>query len=86
MYNLACTSSTYSYAISTSKYIIHPAILDACLHLGVHRMFTGNTNDHEYYLPSGVESVILHDSFFSKGMPEELFVHVRFKAWRPGNV
>ena len=66
------------------KYVIHPAILDACIHLGVHRMFTGNINDQEYYLPSGVDSVTLHGAFLKKIMPEELFVHVRFKTWQPG--
>lgn len=70
---------------SVSKYVFHPAILDACLHLVAHRMFTGNTNDQEYYLPSAVESVVLHDGFVSTGMSEELYVHVRFKAWYPGN-
>lgn len=48
-------------------------------------MFTGNTNDQEYYLPSAVESVVLYDGFISTGMSEELYVHVRFRAWYPGN-
>lgn len=67
------------------KYVIHPAILDSCLHLGVHRILTGNTNDQEYYLPSKVDSVIVYDALISKGMPEDLFVYYRFKTWKPGS-
>ncbi|KAF7373671.1 Reducing polyketide synthase FUB1 [Mycena sanguinolenta] len=42
------------------EYIIHPAILDACLHVMVHPAFTGNADRNTYYLPSRVQWVVRH--------------------------
>lgn len=64
---------------------MHPAILDSCIHIGVHKMSTGCPDDNIYYLPSRVDSVIIHD-LLKKGLPDTVFVHMQFRRWRPDDL
>ncbi|KAK0195634.1 putative polyketide synthase [Armillaria mellea] len=42
------------------KYLLHPAILDACFHVTCFRSFHGNLDPNIYTLPSHIQSVQLH--------------------------
>ncbi|KAJ7583475.1 hypothetical protein C8J56DRAFT_1055239 [Mycena floridula] len=65
------------------QYIIHPAILDACLHVMVHPTFTGNADRNIYYLPSRVHLVTRYAGCIAGSLPEVVFAHATFKEWRP---
>ncbi|KAJ6512896.1 hypothetical protein C8R45DRAFT_1206846 [Mycena sanguinolenta] len=65
------------------EYIIHPAILDACLHVMVHPAFTGNADRNTYYLPSRVQWVVRHAGCTPGSLPEIIFAHATFRAWKP---
>jgi hypothetical protein len=63
-------------------YVLHPAILDAALHTGIHPMMTNNRNAHIFYLPASVQSVTIHDALL-RGMPEVVFSHITKRKWTP---
>ncbi|KIJ45418.1 hypothetical protein M422DRAFT_251189 [Sphaerobolus stellatus SS14] len=66
------------------KYIIHPSILDACFHIMVHPIFTGNTNSVAYYLPSKVKRAVLHDvNYFHQHGLDFMLSYVVLKSWKP---
>ncbi|KAF9466964.1 polyketide synthase [Collybia nuda] len=68
-------------------YILHPAMLDACFHIMVHPALTANADRNYYYLPAGVNSVVLHDpSFVKSAAPEFLFSYVKFQEWLPDSI
>lgn len=69
--------------LSVSDYVIHPAVLDSCLHAIVHPAFTGNADKGVYYLPSRIGAVVLPGRLHC-GLPETLYAHVVFKEWLPG--
>ncbi|KAF9553112.1 hypothetical protein CPC08DRAFT_822512 [Agrocybe pediades] len=66
------------------RYIFHPAVLDACLHIGVHPSMTANSNKSYYYLPSTIKRVVLHSSTSVKN--DVLYTHAVFKRWEPESV
>jgi hypothetical protein len=66
------------------NYRIHPAIFDAALHATAHPAFTGSFDQHLYFLPSKIATVIVHDALHEKPMPDSLFVHIVLRAWTPG--
>ncbi|KAH7925399.1 polyketide synthase [Leucogyrophana mollusca] len=68
------------------SYVIHPAILDSCLHVMVHPSFTANADRNVYYLPSRVDRVVLHKSRDRLILPEVIYVHAVFREWRPDNL
>ncbi|KIJ41950.1 hypothetical protein M422DRAFT_171681 [Sphaerobolus stellatus SS14] len=66
------------------NYVIHPAIFDACFHIMVYPLFTGNADRTGYYLPSCVDSIILHQpTFFSEQEPPLVYTYVKIKDWAP---
>ncbi|KZT01344.1 ketoacyl-synt-domain-containing protein [Laetiporus sulphureus 93-53] len=68
-------------------YIIHPAILDACIHVVVHPDFTGNPNKDVYYLPSRVGRFMYHGSLDNGRMlPDFLYAYAVLKEWLPGEL
>jgi hypothetical protein len=82
---LAYLSSFADIPFSLGEYILHPAVLDACFHVMVHPALTANADRNYYYLPAGVNSVILHDPDYVKSAtPEFLYSYVKFKEWLPG--
>jgi hypothetical protein len=66
--------------------VFHPAMLDACLHLTIHRNVTHNADRNAYYLPLSIDQVILHDSLLGDLCASEVFVHAVMREWTPGNV
>ncbi|KAJ7459820.1 hypothetical protein FB451DRAFT_1182121 [Mycena latifolia] len=68
-------------ALTDSPYIVNPAVLDSCLHALVHPKFTGDVNQNTYFLPSGIQEVILHAD---GKLPNTLFSYSTFREWHPG--
>ncbi|RDB25816.1 Reducing polyketide synthase FUB1 [Hypsizygus marmoreus] len=64
-------------------YVIHPAILDSCLHVMVHNAFTANADRNVYYLPSRVGHIIVHDLLARGPFPAVVFGHCVFRQWSP---
>ncbi|KAJ6492508.1 ketoacyl-synt-domain-containing protein [Mycena vitilis] len=65
------------------KLVLHPAILDASVHVLVHPLFTKNLERYAYYLPSGVKRLLLHEAFVAYKMPPTIFAHATLKRWTP---
>ncbi|KAI0364111.1 ketoacyl-synt-domain-containing protein [Pilatotrama ljubarskyi] len=66
-----------------ADYRIHPAILDASLHILVHPVVTGVNDPSQYYLPSRVGALVLHEALLHRPFPPTLYVHATFKTWTP---
>lgn len=73
-------------AISIADYRIHPAILDASLHILVHPVVTGVNDAARYYLPSRIGSLIVHDALLDRPFPPIVYTHAVFKAWTPATL
>ncbi|KAH9886258.1 ketoacyl-synt-domain-containing protein [Cubamyces lactineus] len=67
-------------------YRIHPAILDASLHVLVHPMVTGMLDTTRYYLPSRIGALVTHDALLSQPLPSTVYAHATFKAWTPATL
>ncbi|TFY55679.1 hypothetical protein EVJ58_g8093 [Rhodofomes roseus] len=67
---------------NVSDYRLHPAILDAALHIAVHPTITGALSQGRYYLPSKLGTMIIHDAL-AQGIPEKLYAHGVFVKWTP---
>ncbi|KAH7906790.1 hypothetical protein BJ138DRAFT_1071251 [Hygrophoropsis aurantiaca] len=69
------------------KYVIHPAILDACIHVVVHPRFTANTNRNIYYLPSRIHTFVLHDALSRDApFPSSVYAHAILREWLPNEM
>lgn len=66
---------------SLSDYRLHPAILDAAIHIMVHPMLTGNYDSDVYHLPSKISTV----RFMHSGqLPAVVFGYTTLVDWTPG--
>jgi hypothetical protein len=82
--SLVALEKEYTYLFpSDNRYIINPAILDSCLHVLVHPIFTGDTDQSTYYLPSRIREVVLHAD---GKLPAILYSHSNFREWHPGTL
>ncbi|KAF9795782.1 hypothetical protein IEO21_11072 [Rhodonia placenta] len=70
----------------SGRYRLHPAILDACLHMTAHRPFNGNYDQNAYYLPAHVDAVLLHRNLAEEQLPHHLYAHVVLKEWWPEQI
>ena len=68
---------------SDGRYLLHPAILDACLHVTGHKAFHGDFNPSTYYLPAHVEALVLHQPSQVSFFPAHIYAHIILKAWSP---
>ncbi len=69
---------------SIADYRIHPAILDASVHILVHPVVTGVNDAARYYLPSRIGALIIHDALVDRPFPPIVYTHATFKSWTPG--
>ncbi|KAI0694299.1 ketoacyl-synt-domain-containing protein [Cerioporus squamosus] len=69
-----------------SDYVIHPAILDAALHIAVHPRFTGNHDRAKYHLPSKIGAVKLCTDVRNKPFPSTIYSHATFVSWSPDHM
>ncbi|OBZ73483.1 Nonribosomal peptide synthetase 14 [Grifola frondosa] len=67
-------------------YRLHPAILDAALHVVVHPLLTGNRDKAQYYLPDKVGALIIHDPLLDKPFPRTFYAHATFSRWTPESI
>ncbi|KAJ7619690.1 hypothetical protein FB45DRAFT_931421 [Roridomyces roridus] len=67
-------------------YITHPAIIDACFHIGGYRPFHGDYTPNSYYLPARIFEMILHLPSKTRYFPMHVYAHVRIEEWRPDAV
>ena len=75
----------YLTTISDEDYIVHPAVLDASLHVLCYRPFHANLDANVYYLPDRIRRVILHHPPKAKYFPSSrLYVHHKIVEWLPG--
>ncbi|KAJ8495115.1 hypothetical protein ONZ45_g12996 [Pleurotus djamor] len=68
------------------KFIFHPAILDACLHVACFKPFHASTDPNTYHLPSSVGSVVLSAIPHMSVFPEVVYSHCKLKEWTPGGL
>ncbi|KAI0653728.1 ketoacyl-synt-domain-containing protein [Cubamyces menziesii] len=66
-----------------ADYRIHPAILDASLHILVHPIVTGINDPARYYLPSRIGALVVHDALLERPFPSTIYTYATFKAWTP---
>ncbi|KAK0453924.1 hypothetical protein EV421DRAFT_720319 [Armillaria borealis] len=64
-------------------YVLHPAILDSCIHSAVHHLFTGNMDPTSYFLPSKVDVVTLYDIPAPESLQKPLYAHIVRQKWSP---
>ncbi|KAG7091812.1 hypothetical protein E1B28_008215 [Marasmius oreades] len=67
-------------SLGSAGYIVHPILLDACLHGAVNPIFTQNTDTNSYYLPSSLKTVRVHRS--SLHQQGHLWSHIKLKEWK----
>ncbi|KAH9934350.1 uncharacterized protein B0H18DRAFT_1188403 [Fomitopsis serialis] len=72
---------------SLSNYIIHPGLLDACIHVLVHPRFTANWDSNVYYLPSALGSLaIRRESSLTQLLRGTLYAYVVLTEWSPDEI
>ncbi|KAJ7628955.1 acyl transferase domain-containing protein [Roridomyces roridus] len=67
-------------------YVLHPAILDACVHIATHRSFHGDHAPNNYYLPARLGEMILHNPPKARYFPSHVYSHVEFIKWIPDSI
>ncbi|KAF7330994.1 putative polyketide synthase [Mycena venus] len=68
---------------SSEQYILHPAILDACLHILGYKPFHGDLSPDIYYLPAGVKTLLLHKPSTRDLFPPFIYAHFKLVSWSP---
>ncbi|EIN09536.1 polyketide synthase [Punctularia strigosozonata HHB-11173 SS5] len=72
--------------VPTSHYVFDPAILDACIHVMVHPMITGNTDRNVYYLPSRFDFFSTYDALHRREFTDKLYAHGSRGRWTPEGI
>ncbi|KZT25650.1 ketoacyl-synt-domain-containing protein [Neolentinus lepideus HHB14362 ss-1] len=67
-------------------YHLHPAILDAALHIMVHPILTCCWDKTRYYLPSKVAAFTVHDALFENPFPRTVYAHGIMSSWSPKSI
>ncbi|KAJ3555005.1 hypothetical protein NM688_g2810 [Phlebia brevispora] len=67
-------------------YKLHPAVLDAALHVSQHPTLTGYGAGPYYYLPSKIGAVKVHDRLSQKPFPETVYSHGVLTKWTPSAI
>lgn len=82
---------TYIYSFSStdssmgrfSDYVMHPAILDAAIHVSVHPYLTGYKQGPRYYLPSKLGLFVVHEALIQRRFSGRLWAYGRMIEWCP---
>ncbi|KAJ7730966.1 putative polyketide synthase [Mycena maculata] len=69
-----------------TSYILHPAVLDACFQITGYRPFLGDYAPNNYYLPSRIGEIILHQPSKAAYFPPHIYAHVELSGWMPDSV
>ncbi|CCM02247.1 uncharacterized protein FIBRA_04328 [Fibroporia radiculosa] len=65
------------------NYILHPAILDACIHITAYKPFHGNHDPNGYYLPAEIGALYIHLPHQPSYFPKHIYEHVVVRGWTP---
>ena len=68
-------------SLSSEDYRLHPAVLDAAIHVAVHPILTGNYHPELYHLPSRASSVRL---LRHGPLPKTVYGYATLVKWTPG--
>ncbi|KAH9841048.1 uncharacterized protein C8Q71DRAFT_890608 [Rhodofomes roseus] len=72
---------------SQSNYVIHPALLDACLHVVVHPRFTSVSDTNVFYLPSALGSLVIErQNLLAPRLESTLYAYAVLTDWRPDEI
>ncbi|KAJ3513618.1 hypothetical protein NLJ89_g2846 [Agrocybe chaxingu] len=80
---LASIKGMDSVLASDGKYLLHPAILDACIQVSAYKPFHGDYDPNVYYLPAHVDAIIVHQALKPSYFPAHVYAHVELKSWFP---
>ncbi|KAF8898051.1 hypothetical protein CPB84DRAFT_1748061 [Gymnopilus junonius] len=80
---LASIKGTDAFLASDGKYILHPAILDACIQMTAYKPFHGDYDPNVYYLPAHVDAIIAHQPLKVNYFPAHIYAHIELKQWKP---
>ena len=69
---------------SFSDYRLHPAVLDAAIHIVAHPSLTGNHDPDLYHLPSKVGVFRLCPEYGKRPFPKSVYAHAVSVEWSPG--
>ncbi|KAH9944952.1 ketoacyl-synt-domain-containing protein [Epithele typhae] len=69
-----------------ADYVLHPAILDAAIHVETHPVLTGNFDPNLYHLPSRIHAFRLCSAFFEAELPEIVYSYATYEDWTPDSV
>jgi hypothetical protein len=64
---------------------VHPSILDACLQITAYKPYHRDFNQDVYYLPAGVDAVILHQPAKANYFPQHIYAHLKLSRWSPSS-
>ncbi|KAJ7757228.1 thiolase-like protein [Mycena maculata] len=65
-------------------YLLHPAIMDACIHITFHPDVSKQYSKDIIYLPSAIEHFIFYRP--GKNSAGNWFSHITLRQWTPGNI
>ncbi|KAJ7434506.1 acyl transferase domain-containing protein [Mycena galericulata] len=70
------------------NYVLHPTLLDASLHAGIHPRvhMTTDPNVFKFYLPGRVNSIFLYDALLDRAAlraERHLYAYATFQSWTP---
>lgn len=63
---------------------MHPAVLDACIQITAYKPFHANFAPNDYYLPSRIGELVLHQPPKAGYFPRHVYAHVQLRQWMPG--
>lgn len=64
-------------------YVVHPAILDACMHVMLHVDISLQFDRNVVFVPAALERFILYRRDNPSG---NWFSHIRLQQWTPGRI
>ncbi|KAJ7471158.1 polyketide synthase dehydratase-domain-containing protein [Mycena galericulata] len=68
------------------SYVLHPTLLDASLHAGIHPRVHMTTDPNVFYLPGRVNSIFLYDALLDRAALQaegHLYAYATFQSWTP---
>ena len=83
-YSIPRHQLSFSSPNSDPGYLLHPAILDACIQVTAYKPFHGDYDPNIYYLPAHVDVLIVHQRLVQGYFPNHVYAHVELKKWVPG--
>ncbi|KAI0068533.1 polyketide synthase, partial [Artomyces pyxidatus] len=69
-----------------ADYRLHPAILDAALHILVHPTIAGSRDPEYFYLPSRIGYIVIPDALVDNPIPRVVYAYATLRQWSPESV